>query len=132
MQDAAALLPIVAIALLFWLLIVRPASRRQAKMRDLQNSLAVGSRVLLAAGLYGTVRSVADDRVEIEVAEGVVVTVAKGSVVQILDQEGLDEGGLGTATAGDLSDDSHDGVDLDKSGTSGSEQPEQPGTEGSK
>lgn len=91
MQDAAALLPIVAIALLFWLLIVRPASRRQAKMRALQNSMQVGSRVLLAAGLYGTVRTVADDRIGLEIADGVVVDAAKGAVVQILDDETADE-----------------------------------------
>jgi len=85
--DLVALLPLVGIALLFWLLIVRPASRRQHQLRSLQESLQVGDKVVLAAGLYGTIRSVEDTRVGLEVADGVIVTAARGAVVEVVDAE---------------------------------------------
>ncbi|MGD9960187.1 preprotein translocase subunit YajC [Nocardioides sp.] len=88
MPDLVAVLPLVGIALIFWLLIVRPASRRQAQLRSVQQSLEVGTQVLLAAGLYGIIRSVDGDKISLEVADGVVVTAARGAVVDVVDAEG--------------------------------------------
>lgn len=87
MPDLVALLPLVGIALLFWLLIVRPASRRQQALRSLQDSLTVGDEVVLAAGLYGIIRSIEDMRIGLEVADGVVVTAARGAIVEVIDAE---------------------------------------------
>jgi preprotein translocase subunit YajC len=81
-EQLASLLPIVAIALLFWLLIVRPASRRQKNMQALQRSIEVGDRVMLAAGIFGTVRGTDDERLQVEIADGVVVSVVRGAVNQ--------------------------------------------------
>lgn len=81
------MLPLVGIALLFWLLIVRPASRRQQQLRSLQQSLEVGSEVVLAAGLYGVIRSLDDQRIGLEVADGVIVKAARGAVVEVVDAE---------------------------------------------
>ena len=83
MPDLLALLPLVGIALVFWLFIVRPASRRQQAYRDVQAHLEVGDEVILAAGIFGTIRSVADDRVGLEVADGVVVQAARGAIVEV-------------------------------------------------
>jgi preprotein translocase subunit YajC len=85
--DLVALLPLVGIALLFWLLIVRPSSRRQQQLRSLQANLKVGDEVVLAAGIFGTIRSVAEDRIGLEVADGVVVQAARGAVVEVRDAE---------------------------------------------
>jgi preprotein translocase subunit YajC len=81
-EQLASLLPIVAIALLFWLLIVRPASRRQKNMQALQRSIEVGDRVMLAAGIFGTVRGTDDERLQVEIADGVVVSVVRGAINQ--------------------------------------------------
>ncbi len=87
MPDLVAVLPLVGIALLFWLLIVRPASRRQQQLRSVQKSLELGDEVVLAAGLYGIIRSIDEDRIGLEVADGVVVTAARGAIVDVIDAE---------------------------------------------
>ena len=87
MQDLALLLPLIGIPVLFWLFLVRPAAGRQKALRGLQDALQVGDRVMLAAGLYGTIRSVDGDRIGLEVAEGVVVSAARGAVVEVLGPE---------------------------------------------
>ncbi len=80
MGELASFLPLVAIALLFWLMVVRPASRRQKSIAQLQASLQPGQRVMLSAGIYGTVRSLADDRVNVEIAPGTEIEVARAAI----------------------------------------------------
>jgi preprotein translocase subunit YajC len=78
--ELVSLLPLVAIALLFWLLLVRPASRRQKELSRMQASLKVGDEVMLTSGIFGTLRETDDDHVRVEIAEGVTIKVARGAV----------------------------------------------------
>lgn len=80
MGELASFLPLVAIALLFWVMVVRPASRRQKAVARLQADLQPGQRVMLSAGIYGTVRSLTDDRARVEIAPGTEIEVARAAV----------------------------------------------------
>lgn len=84
MADLASFLPIVAIAALFWLLIIRPASRRQKELSRMQNSLSVGDEVMLTSGILATVEDITDDYIRVQVADGVVIRVARGAIGSIL------------------------------------------------
>ena len=79
-MEIVSLLPLLAIVLLFWLMVVRPASRRQKDMVRLQQSLQVGQRVMLSSGIFGTIRSLTDDRARVELAAGVEVEVVRGAI----------------------------------------------------
>ena len=81
MGDLAALLPVLGIFAVFWLLIILPARRRQKAVAEMQSQLAVGDRVVTSGGIFGTIARVADDRLGLEVAPGVVVDVARGALV---------------------------------------------------
>ena len=78
---------LLGIFLIFWLLIIRPAQRRQKKLHGVQRELAVGDRVITGAGFFGTVVRVEDDRLGLEIAEGVVMTVARQAVVGTVDDD---------------------------------------------
>ena len=80
MGELASFLPLVAIALLFWFMVVRPASRRQKAVAQLQADLQPGQSVMLSSGIYGTVRSLADDRVRVEIAPGTEIEVARAAI----------------------------------------------------
>jgi preprotein translocase subunit YajC len=86
-QELAGLLPLVAIGLLFWLLLIRPQARRQRDVRQMQGALDVHDNVMLTSGIYGVIQSLEDDRVRVEIAPGVVVEVARGAVGQRLAPE---------------------------------------------
>ncbi|MFC4786197.1 preprotein translocase subunit YajC [Nocardioides sp. MAHUQ-72] len=88
MPELASLLPLVAIALLFWLLLIRPASKRQKELARMQGSLNIGDEVMLTSGIFGTLRETADDHVRVEIAEGVTIKVARGAVGTVV-QPGL-------------------------------------------
>jgi preprotein translocase subunit YajC len=77
-------LPLVAIALLFWLVLIRPAQRRQRALGQLQRAVDVGDEVMLTSGIYGTVRAVDDDTMSLEVADGVTVRVVRAAVGSVV------------------------------------------------
>ena len=81
------LLPLVGIALLFWLFIIRPASRRQKELGRMQSSLAVGDEIVLTSGVYGTVRALEDDHIMVEIATGVAIKVARGAIGSVIAQQ---------------------------------------------
>jgi preprotein translocase subunit YajC len=79
-------LPLIGIALLFWLFIIRPQSRRQKELRSMQSSLSVGDEVMLTSGVFATVELVEDDHVLVGIAPGVTIKVARGAVGTVLTQ----------------------------------------------
>ena len=102
MKDLAGFLPFVLIALVFWFLIVRPQRRRQQDLARTQSSIGPGTEVMLGSGFYGTVVSVGDDTLDLQLAPGTTVKVARQAVVKV----------LGTPVDGSH-DDLHDEIDDD-------------------
>jgi len=80
------LLVIVVAMLAFWAIVMRPARVQQKRVQQLQSELVVGQEVVLSAGIFGTVRALNDGRVDIEVAPGTVITVARQVVVRRVDE----------------------------------------------
>jgi preprotein translocase subunit YajC len=66
----------------FLLLIVRPQRRQMAAHRALVASLQVGDEVVTTGGIYGTILGLDDGTVDLEVASGVVLRVARGAIAQ--------------------------------------------------
>ncbi|HKF15190.1 MAG TPA: preprotein translocase subunit YajC [Gaiellaceae bacterium] len=71
---------LAALAALIWFLLIRPQRQRQAAHRELMAELAPSDEVVTAGGVLGTVRSIADDHVVLEVAPGTEIRVAKPAV----------------------------------------------------
>lgn len=76
------LVMMVAIFVIMWFFMIRPQQKKQKEIRKFQNSLAEGSKVVTGGGVYGTVKHVnlEQNTVDVEIARGVVITVAKGYV----------------------------------------------------
>jgi preprotein translocase subunit YajC len=72
----------VLLAAVFFFFVVRPQRRQIAAHRALVDSLTVGDEVITAGGLYGTIRALRDDTIELEVADGVVVRMARGAIAR--------------------------------------------------
>ena len=76
------LIMMVAIFAIMWFFMIRPQQKKQKEIRKFQNSLAEGTKVVTGGGVYGTVKRVdlQANTVDVEIARGVVITVAKGYV----------------------------------------------------
>jgi preprotein translocase subunit YajC len=83
--EIVSLLPLVGIGLLFWLLLIRPAAKRQKELARMQSSLKAGDEVILTSGVFGVLRDADGEHLRLEIADGVVIKVARaavGTVVQ--------------------------------------------------
>ena len=82
-----------------WLLFVLPARRRRMSHAAMQDSIDPGDEIISAGGLHGTVKSLDDSTVQLEIAPGVVVTLDRRAVAAVArdvevvtEAENLDEG----------------------------------------
>jgi preprotein translocase subunit YajC len=79
--------PLLLIVLLFgvmYFLMIRPQQKRRREAMAMQNSLGPGDRIVTIGGLHGTVVSMADDLVTLEVAPGVHVQFARPAIARVL------------------------------------------------
>ena len=78
---------ILIVFLLIWLLLIRPQRRRQNDQLTMQDSLHAGDEIVTAGGMYGTVTEIDEDEVSLEVADGVVVRIARRAVAGVIPPE---------------------------------------------
>ena len=90
MPEIVSLLPLVGIALLFWLLLIRPASKRQKELARMQSSLKTGDEVMLTSGILGVLRDASGDHLRLEIADGVVIEVARGAIGSVVQPKLVD------------------------------------------
>lgn len=84
MDIAVPYLILLAIALLFWFAVLRPQQRRQQSVKQMQSALSVGDEVMLTSGIIGVLRSLDEERVELEVADGVTLKAVRAAVGQVM------------------------------------------------
>ena len=74
--------------LIFYFLVIAPASKQRKKTQQILDALRKGDRVLTTGGIYGTVLGVDDGKAVLRIAEGqkedVKVEFAKSAIVQVL------------------------------------------------
>lgn len=82
--DIMALLPLVAIMVIFYFLLIRPQQKQAKKHREMLAALRRGDRIITSGGIIGTITKVnSDSELTVEIAEGVRVRVARGMVADV-------------------------------------------------
>jgi preprotein translocase subunit YajC len=82
------LIPIALLIGLTWFVLVRPQRRRQQQQKEMVSELQVGSEILTAGGVYGTVKNVGDSELVLEIAPGTNVKLDKRAVAMVVPEEG--------------------------------------------
>ena len=87
-QEAAGggyqmIIMMVAIFAIMYFFMIRPQQKKQKEIKNFQNSIKEGTKVITAGGVYGTVRRVIIEQnaLELEVSKGVTITVDRNYVV---------------------------------------------------
>ena len=87
--------PLLALLITFglmWVLLILPQQRRMKQHQAIVASLQPGDEVVTAGGVYGTITSVDEETLAVEVAPGVVLRVLRSAVSQrIAPYEEVDE-----------------------------------------
>ena len=76
------LIMMVVIFAIMWFFMIRPQQEKQKEIQNFRNSITVGSSVVTAGGIYGTVKGIdeSDNTLMIEIAHDVKVKVDRNSV----------------------------------------------------
>ena len=83
--DFMSLLPLLAIFVVFYFFLIRPQQKKMQQQKDMVNSLRRGDRIVTTGGLIGSVsKVVSDHELELEIADGVKVKVARAMVADVL------------------------------------------------
>jgi len=75
-----ALVYLVLLVLAFFLLVVLPQRRQLAAHRALVASLEVGDHIITTGGIHATIRAIDETILHVEVADGIVLRIARGAV----------------------------------------------------
>jgi preprotein translocase subunit YajC len=81
------LIPIALLVALTYFVLVRPQRRRQQKQNEMVSQLEEGVEILTAGGVYGTVRSIREDELTVEIAPGTNVKLDKRAVAMVVPEE---------------------------------------------
>lgn len=77
----------------FYFLMIRPQQKRARAQRELLQGLEVGDEVLTVGGMFGTIRTMEDDEVTVELGPGIEIRMVKSAIARklVFDEE-QDEG----------------------------------------
>jgi preprotein translocase subunit YajC len=74
----------VIIAAMIYFLMYRPQQAQQKKVRELMAALTPGDEIVTVGGMMGTLRSMDDETVTVEIADGVLVRFARRAIADRL------------------------------------------------
>jgi preprotein translocase subunit YajC len=101
------LVPLVLLLVVGYLLMVRLPRKRAREVSELQAALTIGDQIMLTSGIFGRVEAIVEEKIDVEISPGVVITVHRGAVGKIVRDETADD-----------SDDELRQADADRTGSS--------------
>ena len=79
------------IGIIFYFLLIRPQRKQQKELKERQDSLKAGDKVVSAGGIYGIIREVQQDTVKLEIAPNTIIKMAKTSIMTTVAKDGSAE-----------------------------------------
>jgi preprotein translocase subunit YajC len=83
-MNAGPFIFLAAMAAVLWFVLIRPQRQRQAAHRSLVSGLGPGDEVITAGGMFGKVRSIADDHIVLEIAPDTEIRLAREAVATVV------------------------------------------------
>jgi preprotein translocase subunit YajC len=90
-SNLLSFLPIIAIVVLMYFLLIRPQSKRRKDAQAMQSHLGHGDQVQTVGGLFGVVTAIDDDAVTIEAAPGVELRFGRGAIARVVTRKDAPE-----------------------------------------
>src|SRR5205814_6500449 len=83
-SDLMAFLPMVAIFVVFYFLLIRPQQKRAKETKTMLQALQKGDEVVSAGGIVGKISKLNDSYATVEVAPGVEMTIQRTAISLLL------------------------------------------------
>lgn len=82
--DLMAFLPMVAIFVVFYFLLIRPQQKKAKEAKAMLEALQKGDEVVTGGGILGRISKLGDQYVTVDIANGTEITVQRGAISQLL------------------------------------------------
>ena len=87
-SNFAQFIPLILIFVIFYFFLIRPQQKKVREHKTMTQNLKRGDEVITSGGIIGTVdRVFEDDRIELNISEGVKVQVIKNTIQGHLKKE---------------------------------------------
>ena len=83
-SDIMTFLPMIAIVVVFYFLLIRPQQKRAKETKAMLSSLQKGDEVVTAGGVVGKISKLSDAYADIEIAPNVEVTIQRSAISLLL------------------------------------------------
>ena len=70
----------ILLVVLMWLLMIRPQQKKAKEEQKFREALKKGDRVVFSGGIYGKVNNIEEHTIDVEVSNGVILTVEKSMI----------------------------------------------------
>ena len=88
--GASSLIFLVLLVGIFYFMLIRPQKRRVDQHRTLIESLGLGDEIVTIGGMFGTIKNIDDEDIELEIASGTVIRIVKTAVARQVTED-IDE-----------------------------------------
>ena len=88
LEGLSGFLPIIILFAIFYFLLIRPQQKKAKEHKEMVAALRKGQRVVTSSGIYGTVQSIDDTTVGLEIADNVKVKMVRTNVAAVLSEGG--------------------------------------------
>jgi len=82
-SQTLSLLWLLAVAAIFYFMILRPQQQRTKKHEEMKRRVAVGDKVVTVGGVHGTVKSLAEGTMTLQVADNTKIVFSRDSLASI-------------------------------------------------
>ena len=94
MAAIASWAPILFMILIFYFLLYRPQQKAKKARDEMMNGLKVGTKIITAGGIYGTITELGDEILKVQVADKVEIQITRGAVGMVAADKKIDDDDL--------------------------------------
>ena len=78
--NSSGMISLLLVVLVFWMFLIRPQQKQAKQRAEMLAALKPGDKVVTIGGICGTVSRMTDDKIYVEVSEGVVLEMLRNSI----------------------------------------------------
>jgi preprotein translocase subunit YajC len=75
-----AFVPLILMFVIFYFLLIRPQQKKAKEHRNMVDSLKKGDRIITSGGIHGTIVSLDETTINLEISDGVKIKINRGNV----------------------------------------------------
>ena len=85
-STAGVIVQLLLIFVIFYFILIRPQQKKIKQHEAMLLAIKRGDKIITGGGVYGVVEKATDEKLDVKIAEGVVVSVYRATVRQVIDE----------------------------------------------